>query len=176
MKILVPGTSRRPAYETMRQPRMIRTGCLEVLSRVASRSVRVASRSHRGLPRGLREQTLRPKWSILGVFLALPTKTSFTTSQNYPKYEVWAIEILCGRIPLRLSQSPYPLTVKYLQGFYRNGDLLNVLNATFGSLAMQQSCPYLYFEDLEQPPVTKPDHSYPRAVLCRYKSHQLFWV
>ena len=104
----------------------------------ASRSVRVASRSHRGLPRGPREQTLRPKWSILGVFLALPTKTSFTTSQNYPKYEVWEIEILCGRIPLRLSQSPYPLTVKYLQGFYRNGDLLNVLNATFGSLAMQQ--------------------------------------
>ena len=40
---------------------------------VASRSVRVASRSHRGLPRGLmcgphrgpREQTLRPKFLIL---------------------------------------------------------------------------------------------------------------
>ena len=29
-------------------------GCLEVRSRVASRSVRVASRSHRGLPQGLR--------------------------------------------------------------------------------------------------------------------------
>ena len=107
----------------MRQPAMIRAGCLEV-----STQVRLEVLS----------QTLRPKFSILGVFLALPTKTSFTTSQNYPKYEVWAIEILCGRIPLRLSQSPYPLTVKYLQGFYRNGYLLNVLNATFGSLAMQQ--------------------------------------
>ena len=130
--------------------------------------VRVASRSQ---GTNFETKIFNFKW-----YLALPTKTSFTTSQNYPKYEVWAIEILCGRIPLRLSQSPYPLTVKYLQGFYRNGDLLNVLNATFGSLAMQQSCPYLYFEDLEQPPVTKPDHSYPRAVLCRYKSHQLFWV
>ena len=71
---------------------MIPAGCLEVLSRVASRSVRVASRSHRGLPRGLREQTLRPKFSILGVFLALPTETSFTTPHYYPKYEVRAIE------------------------------------------------------------------------------------
>ena len=77
---------------------------------------------------------------------------------------------------LGVSQSPYPLTAKYLQGFYRSGYLLNVLNATLGILAMQQNCPYLYFEDLEQPPVTKPDHSYPRAVLCQYKSHWLFWV
>ena len=77
---------------------------------------------------------------------------------------------------LGLSQSPYPLTVKYVQGFYRSGYLLNVLNATFGSLAMPQNCPYLYFEDLEQPLVTKSDHSYPRAVLCQYKSHKLFWV
>ena len=62
-------------------------GCLEVQSWVASTSVRVDSRSHRGLPRGFmsgsprgpREQTLRPKFSIFGVFLVLPTETSFTT-------------------------------------------------------------------------------------------------
>ena len=30
--------------------------------------------------------------SILGVFLALPTETNFTTPHYYPKYEVWAIE------------------------------------------------------------------------------------
>ena len=40
-----------------------------------------------------REGYMRPKFSILGVFLALPTKTSFTTPHYYPKYEVWAIEI-----------------------------------------------------------------------------------
>ena len=77
----------------------VRVGCLVVSSRVASRSVQLASRSdhglplgqiagclevrlgfssrsHRGLPQGLmcgspqgpKEQTLRPKFSILGVF------------------------------------------------------------------------------------------------------------
>ena len=45
-----------------------------------------------GSPGGPREQTLRPKISILGVFLALPTETSFTTPHYYPKCEVWAIE------------------------------------------------------------------------------------
>ena len=39
-----------------------------------------------------RKQTLRPNLSILGVFLALPTETSFTTPHYYPKYEVWVIE------------------------------------------------------------------------------------
>ena len=38
-------------------------------------------------------QTLRPKFSILGGFLALPTETIFTTLQYYPKCEVWAIEL-----------------------------------------------------------------------------------
>ena len=41
-----------------------------------------------GAPGGPREQTLRQKCSILGGFLALPTKTSFTTPSYYPKYEV----------------------------------------------------------------------------------------
>ena len=40
-----------------------------------------------------RKQTLRPNLSILGVFLALLTKTSFTTPHYYLKFEVWAIEI-----------------------------------------------------------------------------------
>ena len=82
-------------------------GCLEVLSWPASRSVQVALRSDRelprgpcGLPRGLmcrsprgpREQNLRPKFSNFGGFLALPTEMSFTTPHYYPKYGVWAIE------------------------------------------------------------------------------------
>ena len=46
--------------------------------------MRVASRSQ--------GTTLRAKVSILGVFLALPTETSSTTTHYYPKYEVWAIE------------------------------------------------------------------------------------
>ena len=33
-------------------------------------------------------------------FLAPSTITSFSTPHYYPKYEVWAIEIFCGRIPL----------------------------------------------------------------------------
>ena len=40
-------------------------------------------------PRGPKE----PKFSFLGGFLALPTKTSFTTPHYYPKYEGWAKEI-----------------------------------------------------------------------------------
>ena len=63
----------------------VSAGCLEVPSRVASRyHVRVASRSQ-----GTNFET---KISILGVFLALPTETSFTTPHSYPKCEVWAIE------------------------------------------------------------------------------------
>ena len=54
-------------------PRALIAGCLELLPRVASSSVRVASSSYRGLPRALmcgsprgpREQTLRPKFLIL---------------------------------------------------------------------------------------------------------------
>ena len=44
------------------------------------------------------EIVLISRFSILGVFLALPTKTP----HYYPKYEVWAIEFFCGRIPLTL--------------------------------------------------------------------------
>ena len=68
-------------------------GCLEVLSRDALRShVQVASRSQ-----GTNFET-----NILNsrCFLALPTKTSFSTPHYYPKYEVRAIEFFCGRIPL----------------------------------------------------------------------------
>ena len=89
--------------------------------RPASRSVRVASRSDQGLPQGLiagclevscaglprgpREQTLRPKFSILGGFLALPTETSFTTSVYYSKYEVSAIENLLVWDPFKMCFS-----------------------------------------------------------------------
>ena len=39
--------------------------------------------------------------SILGVFLALLTRTSFTTPHYYPKYEVWAIEIFLWYDPFK---------------------------------------------------------------------------
>ena len=59
----------------------VRTGCLKVSSRVASRShVRVASRSQ-----GTNFET---KIFNFRCFLALLTKTSFTTPHYYPKYEV----------------------------------------------------------------------------------------
>ena len=71
----------------------VRAGCLKVSSQVASRShVRVASRSQ-GTNFGTKIFNFR-------CFLALPTKMSFTTPHHYPKYEVWAIEFFCGRIPL----------------------------------------------------------------------------
>ena len=65
-----------------------------------------------GSPRGPREQTLRPKFSNSDVFLALPTETSFTTPHYYPKYEVWAIEFFCGRIPLMLVCAPREWSVQ----------------------------------------------------------------
>ena len=85
-----------------------------------SRSVRVASRSDRRLPRGLiagclevscagrldsRSQgtNFETKRFNFRCFFALPTEMSFTTSHYYPKYEVWAVEFFCGRIPLSLS-------------------------------------------------------------------------
>ena len=54
----------------------VRAAYLEVRSRIASKSVEIAKRSHRGLPRSLMcgsprgssEQTLRPNLLILGVF------------------------------------------------------------------------------------------------------------
>ena len=57
------------------------------------------------LPRGPREQTLRPKFSILGGFLALPTETSFTTPHYYPKYEVWSKEIFFWDNPFNRRSS-----------------------------------------------------------------------
>ena len=47
--------------------KMICAGCLEVLSQVASRSVRVTLRSHRGLPRGLIcRSTQGPRQALTG--------------------------------------------------------------------------------------------------------------
>ena len=67
-------------------PRGLIAGCLEVQSRVASRShVQVASRYQ-----GTNFET---KIFNFMCFLALKTKTTFTTPHYYPKYEVLAIEI-----------------------------------------------------------------------------------
>ena len=83
-----------------------------------------------GSPRGPREKTKRPKFSILGVFLALLTEMSFTTSHYYPKYEVWVMENFHGRIPFSLSTSLIPLHYckVLLFGLYKDKDcLLNKL-------------------------------------------------
>ena len=56
-------------------PRGPLPGCLEVSSRVSSRSNRGLPRGLMcGSPRGPREQTLRPKFSILGVFWPIRPK------------------------------------------------------------------------------------------------------
>ena len=63
-----------------------RAGRLEVSSRVASRShVRVASRSQ---GTNFETKIFNFRW-----FWALPSETSVNTLYDYPKYEVWAIEI-----------------------------------------------------------------------------------
>ena len=54
--------------------------------RVTLRSVWVASRSHAGCLEVLSQVASR--------------SLSFTAPHSYPKYEVWAIEFFCGRIPL----------------------------------------------------------------------------
>ena len=85
-------------------------GCPEVSSRVALRSDCGVPRGPCRLPRSLIAGCLKvssagrlevPKFSILGVLLALPTKTSFSTPHYYPKYEVWALTFFCGRNILR---------------------------------------------------------------------------
>ena len=98
-------------------PRGPFAGRLKVPFRVASRSFCRLPRGlmsglprglMSGLPRGPRKQTLRPKFSILDVFLALPTETSFITPHHYLKNEIWALEFFCGRIPLTLFNTSTP--------------------------------------------------------------------
>ena len=48
---------------------------------------------------------------------AIPTETIFTTPHYYPKYEVWALEFFCGRIPLMkcdLELYPIPTSRQFL--------------------------------------------------------------
>ena len=54
-----------------------------------------------GSPRGPKEQTLSPKFSILGLFLALLTEKSFTTPNYYPKNEVWVMKIFLWKDPFK---------------------------------------------------------------------------
>ena len=61
--------------------------------RPASRSVRVASRSHVRVASRSQGTNFETKIFNLGVFLAVLTETSFTTPKYYPKYEVWVVEI-----------------------------------------------------------------------------------
>ena len=71
---------------------------LELLLPIASSSyVRVASRSQ---GTNIETKIFNFRW-----FLALLTEMSFTTPHYYPKYEVWAIEFFCGRIPLKSCQN-----------------------------------------------------------------------
>ena len=66
----------------------VRADCLQVRAGRLEVSSRVASRSHGWVASWSQGQTLRPKFLILGVFLALPTEMSFTTPHYYPKYKV----------------------------------------------------------------------------------------
>ena len=64
-----------------------------------------------GSPGGPREQTLRLKFSVLGVFLALMTESSHTTSHYYPKYEVWAVENSLWWDPFNVREERLPCLV-----------------------------------------------------------------
>ena len=65
---------------------------LELLLRVVSSSVWVALSSYVRVALRSQETNFETKIFSLGVFLALPTETSFNTPHYCPKYEVWAIE------------------------------------------------------------------------------------
>ena len=65
---------------------------LELLLRVVSSSVWVASSSYVLVASRSQGTNFETKIFNLGVFLALLTETSFTTPHYYPKYVVWAIE------------------------------------------------------------------------------------
>ena len=68
--------------------------------RPASRSVRVASRSHVRVASRSQGTNFETKIFNFRCFLALSTETSFTTTHYYPKYDFWALQFFCGRIPL----------------------------------------------------------------------------
>ena len=61
-------------------------------SRPALRSMRVASRSDVRVASWSQGKNFETKIFNFRCFLALTTKTSFTTPHYYPKYEVWAID------------------------------------------------------------------------------------
>ena len=69
--------------------------------KLISRTGRVASRSHVRVASKSQGQTMGPKFSIFGVFLALLAKTSFTTPHFYPKYELWTIEVFLWWDPFK---------------------------------------------------------------------------
>ena len=61
------------------------------------------------LVKGIRPQiktNSETKIFYFSCFLALRTETSCTHPKYYPKYEVWAIEFFCGRIPFKLHMDP----------------------------------------------------------------------
>ena len=78
--------------------------------------------------------------------------------------------------PFKVVTEPVPSHCEIFTGVLQEWRFVERFKCNFWEFGNAANYPYLYFEDLEQPPVTKSDHSYPRAVLCRYKSHQLFWV
>ena len=72
--------------------------------RPASRSVRVASRSHVRVASRSQGKKFETKIFNIRCFLALPTKTSFTTPHHYPKYKVWAIVYFLWQDPFNANQ------------------------------------------------------------------------
>ena len=97
--------SLKPASRSMRValrsdrglPWILMAGCLEVKSRVASRSVQVASRSHVRV--ASRSQGTNFGTKIFNFRCFFVPSDRFTTPEIFPKYEVWAINFFCGRIP-----------------------------------------------------------------------------
>ena len=104
-----------------------------------------------GSPRGPGEQTLRPKFSVLGVFLALPTESSHTTSHYYPKYEVWAIENSLWWDPFNVREERLPCLVLIFCSAQAAAVVAEAvkcgfcINASFAVSGLPEHCPIFHF-------------------------------
>ena len=94
--------SLKPASRSMRValrsdrglPWILMAGCLEVKSRVASRSVQVASRSHVRVASRSQGTNFETKcFNFRCFFLALPTYTSLETNQKPSKIENFGLKV-----------------------------------------------------------------------------------
>ena len=63
-------------------------------------------------------QILTPIFSSFGGFQVPLTKTNYTTSHNYPKYEIWATDVFLVEDPLK---SIFFSFAKFLSNLYHRG-------------------------------------------------------